>query len=59
MQKKREKLQKDLVIRVQPSLFKKFQKRCTDDYKSISQAIRDLMRQYITEKDTNDNKNGI
>jgi hypothetical protein len=50
MQNKKEKLQKDLIVRVQPSLFKKFQNKCTNDYKSISQVIRDFMIQYTNEK---------
>jgi len=54
MQKKREQLQRDLTIRIQPSLFKKFQKKCADEYKSISQAMRDLILQYVNKKDTND-----
>lgn len=52
--KKSEIMSKDMVIRVEPSLFKKFQKKCTDDYKSISQVIRYFMIQYINKKDTND-----
>lgn len=52
MQKK-EKLDKDLVFRVQPSLFKKFQAKCEENYKSVSEVIRELMRQYI-QKENND-----
>lgn len=46
MQKK-EKLDKDLVLRVHPSLFKKFQKRCSKNYKTVSEVLRDFMGQYI------------
>lgn len=46
MQKK-EKLQKDLVVRVQLSLFKKFREQCNRDYQSVSQVIRDYMIQHI------------
>lgn len=52
MQKK-EKLEKDLVVRVHPSLFKLFQQKCEKNYKSISEVIRELMRQY-TDKTNND-----
>lgn len=46
MQKK-EKLDKDLVLRVHPSLFKKFQKRCEENYKTVSEVIRELMLEYV------------
>jgi hypothetical protein len=46
MQKK-EKLNKDVTLRVQPSLYKKFQKECEGNYKSVSEVIRELMLHYI------------
>jgi len=42
---------KDMLVRVQPSLFKKFKEKCNENYKSISEIIRDFMIQYIKEKD--------
>ena len=47
MQKK----EKDLIVRVQPSLFKKFKNKCEEDYKTVSEMIRELMKQYIDKKD--------
>ena len=44
---KKERLDKDLVLRVHPSLFRKFQKKCRENYKSVSEAIRELMYQYV------------
>lgn len=43
----KEKVTKDVVVRVQPSLFKRFQKKCKKNYKTISEVIRDLMFDYI------------
>jgi hypothetical protein len=44
---KQEKLDKDLVLRVYPSLFKKFRKTCKDNYKKVSEVMRELMVEYI------------
>ena len=45
--RKKEKLNKDIALRVQPSLYKKFQQKCDNNYKSVSEVIRELMLQYI------------
>ena len=34
---------KDMLVRVQPTLFAKFQKECDKNYKTISEVIRDFM----------------
>lgn len=47
----KEKAIKDMVVRVQPSLFKKFQKKCKNNYKTISEVVRDLMVGYIKKED--------
>lgn len=44
---KKEKLKKDVVLRVQPSLFKRFQKTCEKNYKTVSEVMRELMQYYI------------
>jgi hypothetical protein len=43
----KEKVTKDVVVRVQPSLFKQFKKKCKNNYKTISEVVRDLMVGYI------------
>ena len=42
---------KDMLVRVQPSLFEKFKNKCNQNYKSISEVIREFMIQYTKEKD--------
>lgn len=43
----KEKVTKDINIRVQPSLFEKLRKRCKTRYKTISEVIRELIVQYV------------
>ena len=38
---------KDMQIRVQPSLFDKFQQKCNENYKKMSEVLRELMVEYI------------
>ena len=45
----KENLNKDIVIRVQPTLFNKFKNACNINYKTVSEAVRDLMQKYIKE----------
>ena len=42
---------KDMLVRVQPTLFKKFQKACENNYKSISEVIREFMVEYTKSGD--------
>lgn len=41
---------KDMLVRVQPSLFKKFKEKCENNYKGVSEVIRNFMLEYIKEK---------
>lgn len=43
----KEKLTKDLSVKVQPSLFDAFSKQCEKNHKKISEVIRDFMIKYI------------
>ena len=43
----KEKADKDLVVRVPQSLFDRFRDCCNENYKSVSESIRDLMQEYI------------
>ena len=45
----KEKFEKDMFIRVQPSLHEQFSKVCNKNYKTVSEAIRELMLRYIKE----------
>lgn len=46
----KEKQTKDLSVKVQPSLFNEFSKTCNNNFKTVSEVIRELMRSYIKEK---------
>jgi hypothetical protein len=46
----KEKKEKDLVVRVYPSLFDQFKQKCELNYKSVSEVVRDLMSSYIKGK---------
>lgn len=39
-----------LNIRVPQTLFEKFRDKCNENYKTMSEALRDLMQQYIKEE---------
>ena len=41
---------KDMLIRVQPSLFKQFKEKCEKNYKGISEVVRNFMIEYIKKK---------
>jgi hypothetical protein len=45
----KEKLTKDVVIMVQPSLFRKFKSKCKKNYKTVSETMRELMVHYTKE----------
>lgn len=43
----KEKITKDVLIRVPQSLFDRFKEKCDLNYKSISEILRDAMQEYI------------
>jgi hypothetical protein len=45
----KENKEKDLIVRVQPSLFEQFKKKCEENYKTISEVVRDFMVNYTKE----------
>lgn len=47
---KKEKSGKYLTIRIPESLMVKFQEKCVKKYKTMSEALRDLMQRYIKEE---------
>jgi len=46
----REKINRDVVVRVQKSLFNKFNKKCKNNYKTMSEVIRDFMVKFIKDE---------
>jgi len=46
----KENKEKDMLIRVQPSLFKQFKEKCEENYRSISDVIRTFMKDYVDKK---------
>ena len=47
---KKEKSDKFLTIRIPETLMDKFQKKCVEKYKTMSEALRDLIQIYIKEE---------
>ena len=45
----KEKIDKKLVLVVQPSLHDNFKQSCESNYKTMSEVLRDFMLQYIKE----------
>ena len=42
----KEKATRDLSVKVQPSLYDQFSKQCQENYRSVSDVIRELMAKY-------------
>jgi hypothetical protein len=47
---KKEKLTRDLSVKVHPSLHEQFAQKCKENYRSISDVIREFMVKYIKEE---------
>ncbi len=45
-----EKLSKQVVFVLQPSLFAAFERRCQAQYKSVSEVLRELMAAYVRQE---------
>jgi predicted alpha/beta-fold hydrolase len=45
----KEKLDKKVVMVVQRSLYNNFKKECEDNYKTMSEVLRDFMLRYLKE----------
>ena len=48
----KEKAEKMVGVRIPDSLLEKFQEKCAKNYKTMSEAIRDLIQEYIKRDDT-------
>jgi len=46
----KENVTRDVGLRVQPSLFDKFSAKCKNNYKTVSEVLRDFMTEYIKEE---------
>ncbi|MHA1470849.1 MAG: hypothetical protein ACTSSP_09855 [Candidatus Asgardarchaeia archaeon] len=49
----KEKMTEEIRVMVYPSLYKSFKNACNDDYKTISEVIRDYMVQYSKQEKDN------
>jgi len=49
---KKEKVTKDINIRVQPTLFEKLRKKCHGKYQTVSEVVRQLIVEYVDKKET-------
>ena len=47
MEKKKEKMAKEIRVVMQPSLFVELEKKSRDNYENISETIRRLIREWI------------
>ena len=50
----KEKLTEEIRVMVHPSLYKSFKKACKDDYKTISEVVRDYRVKYSKQEKKND-----
>ncbi len=46
-----ERLSKQVVFVLQPSLFAAFERQCQDRYKSVSEVLRELMLAYVEQQE--------
>lgn len=46
----KEKTDRQLLIKTQPSLYEAFEKKCNEEHRSVSEVLRELMSNYSREK---------
>ncbi len=44
---KKEKADRQLIIKLQPSLYNEFEKKCGAEYRTVSEVMRELMSKYV------------
>jgi hypothetical protein len=49
---KKEKINRQVILQVQPSLFGKFKKGCEENYKTVSEVLRELMGEYVRKNES-------
>lgn len=47
--KQKEKLTKEIVVMIQPSLYQQFKDKCDKNYVNVSEIIRQFIREYLKE----------
>lgn len=48
---RKEKLSKEIVVMIQPSLYRQFKNKCDKNYVKVSEVIRQLVREYIKKEE--------
>ena len=43
----KEKMTKEIVVMIQPSLYKQFKDKCAENYVQVSEVVRQFIREYI------------
>ena len=43
----KEKSDRQLIIKMQPSLYENFEKKCNEEHRNVSEVVRELMSKYI------------
>jgi hypothetical protein len=46
----KERATKDIVVRITPTLYRKLRKKCTDNYKTVSEVVRDFIVQFVKDE---------
>lgn len=46
-----EKLTKEIVVMIQPSLYNQFKDKCAENYVSVSEVVRRFIRDYVQQGD--------
>lgn len=47
----KENVERTIAVRLQNSLFKLLEQKCKDNYKTVSEAVRELIVQYVKQED--------
>lgn len=48
---KKEKTNRQIIFKVQPSLYEKFLKKCNKQHRCVSEVFRDFMVRFISKKE--------
>lgn len=52
MAKSKEKTERQVIFMVQPSLYDQFSEACEENYKKVSETLRDLMLEYVKKQES-------
>lgn len=45
---KKEKADRQLIIKMQPTLYAEFEKKCNEEYRTVSEVMRELVSKYVS-----------